>query len=101
MGGTKLGTGGLVRAYGEAASNALDLAKVEEIIPRHLVEVVFSYDDTSGAMHAIHQFDIVIQETRYSDVTLLILAVRTAQSVAFEAAFIEACSGRGWVRTLD
>ena len=32
-GGTKLGTGGLVRAYGEAASLALDAATVKEIIP--------------------------------------------------------------------
>ncbi|MDA1028201.1 MAG: IMPACT family protein [Bacteroidetes bacterium] len=99
-GGTKLGTGGLVRAYGEAASIALDLAKIDEIIPRTKVEIEFAYDDTSGAMHVVQQFDTVIDETNYSEITRLKLGVRTTQVEAFESTYIEVLSGRGVVRII-
>jgi uncharacterized YigZ family protein len=100
-GGTKLGTGGLVRAYGDAASLALDAAPIKEIIPRTLVSVSFAYDDTSPAMHTFGLFDVLIQDTAYSDVTEITLAVRSSQVVAFEQALIEALSGRGGFRLMD
>lgn len=94
-GGTKLGTGGLVRAYSTAASIALDSAKIDEVIRRTKVEIEFEYDDTSGAMHVIQQFDTLIEETNYSEITRLKLAIRTAEVKAFETAYVEGLSGRG------
>lgn len=94
-GGTKLGTGGLVRAYGEAASLALDGAEVEEIIPRSTLRFVFDYDDTSPAMHTIGQFDVLVTDTSYSERTIVTLAVRESQVEAFRNAFLNALSGRG------
>lgn len=99
-GGTKLGTGGLVRAYGEAASLALNLAKIDEIILRTKVEIEFAYDDTSGAMHVVQQFDSVIGETNYSETTRMTLAVRTTQVEAFERAYVEVLSGRGTIQVM-
>ncbi len=100
-GGTKLGTGGLVRAYGEAAGAALDQATIAEIIPRTLVALEYAYDDTSPSMHAIGQFDVIIKETTYSEQTCMILAVRSAQILEFEQAIIEALSGRGVFSIVD
>ena len=94
-GGTKLGTGGLVRAYGEAAGLALDAAKLLEVIPRTSVKVAFSYDDTSPAMHLINQFDVVVLETKYSDLTTMVLDIRTSEIDRFRASFIDALGGRG------
>ncbi|NQV72290.1 YigZ family protein [bacterium] len=94
-GGTKLGTGGLVRAYGEAASLALDAAQVKEIIPRTALRFVFDYDDTSPAMHTISQFDVIVLETSYSERTSMTLDIRSSQVDAFRAVFLEALGGRG------
>lgn len=96
-GGTKLGTGGLIRAYGEAASLALDEAPVKTVIPRERITIRFAYEDTSPAMHTIGQFDTVMADTRYSEQTEIDVDVRAGESDAFERAFIEALSGRGEV----
>lgn len=44
FGGTKLGTGGLVSAYGQSAKNALDALPVVEKIYTIKVRLVFGYD---------------------------------------------------------
>lgn len=97
FGGTKLGTGGLVRAYGDAASEALDAAAIEVNIIRVPVVLGFDYADTSPAMHVISQYDGEIQETRYSEKTELVVAVRRSSVEDFVAAFTEALSGRGYI----
>ena len=94
-GGTKLGMGGLARAYGDAAAEALAAAPVVEKVLRTPVRVRFGYDDTSPALHTVGRFDAEIRDTRYSDVTELVVAVRRSQADAFVAAFTEALGGRG------
>lgn len=95
FGGTKLGTGGLVRAYGDAARLALDAAGVETVTRRVPVLVRFAYADTSAALHAIARFDTVTTDTAYGDDTALTLAVRASQADALVAAFVDATAGRG------
>ncbi len=94
-GGTKLGTGGLIRAYGDAAALALDRSRIEERILRTPVRLRFAYDDTSPAMHLLSRFDTELLDTRYSEETELTVAVRRSQTAAFAAAFTEALAGRG------
>lgn len=94
-GGTKLGTGGLIRAYGDAAAGALDAATLREVTLRDTVFISFAYDDTSPAMHVVGQFDAVIASSRYDDRTHLELQVRRSQADAIAAAFVEALGGRG------
>lgn len=97
FGGTKLGTGGLLRAYGEAAAAVLDAATVEVRIERVPVRLRFAYADTSPAMHALHAFDAEIAEQHYSDETELVVLVRRSQAEALREAFVEALGGRGEV----
>jgi len=94
-GGTKLGVGGLVRAYGDAARLALEAANVETVTRRVPVSVRFAYADTSAALHTIGRFDTVTTDTVYGDDTALTLAVRASQADALVAAFVEATAGRG------
>ena len=96
-GGTKLGVGGLVRAYGDAASAALDAAGSVTRTRRTLVRVSFDYDDTSPALHTIGQFDAEQQSQTYDARTHLLLAVRNSQVDDFGAAFVDALGGRGEV----
>lgn len=95
FGGTKLGTGGLIRAYGDAAVQVLEKASVVKRILRELLRLRFRYDDTSPAMHIINQYDAVIQETTYTEETEIIIGVRRSQAAAFVEAFTDALGGRG------
>lgn len=45
FGGTKLGAGGLVRAYGSSVSNALEVADIATLIPGKLTQIECSYSD--------------------------------------------------------
>ena len=96
-GGTKLGTGGLVRAYGEAAALVLDAAPVAERIVRVPVRLRFAYDDTSPAMHTVSRFDAEIAEQHYAEDTELVVRVRRSEADALRAAFIDALGGRGTI----
>jgi putative IMPACT (imprinted ancient) family translation regulator len=53
FGGTKLGVGGLVRAYGEAAAVALAGAPRREGIPGRRVVIRYPYTHTAAVMRAI------------------------------------------------
>ena len=99
-GGTKLGTGGLIRAYGEAAALALDAAPVEQHTRRTRLRLRFAYADTSPAMHTLSRFDTEIVETHYSDETEIVVGVRRSEVEAFRTAFTEALAGRGTVEPL-
>ncbi|HIG75193.1 MAG TPA: DUF1949 domain-containing protein [Bacteroidetes bacterium] len=101
-GGTKLGTGGLARAYGEAAALALDTAAEQRLVERRTVRAPvtlrFAFADTSAAMRTVEQFDAEIRDQAYTaDGTTLALAVRQSQADALAAQFVEATAGRGEV----
>ena len=100
-GGTNLGTGGLIRAYGDAAAGALDSAKKATRILRERLSLRFEYGDTSPAMHTIGQFDAPILETNYSDDTEIIVNVRRAETEVLQSIFTSALAGRGTVKRLD
>ena len=97
-GGTKLGTGGLVRAYGEVAALVLDGAPKREVIVRAPMRLFFAFADTSPAMHTIGKFDAEIAETNYSEKgTEMLVNVRRSEVERLETAFTEALGGRGEV----
>ncbi len=96
-GGTRLGTGGLIRAYGDAASQVLDACKIEEHIIRKRLRVAFDYPDTSPAMHTIDSFDAIVESSKYDDHTELVVAVRKSEVEIFTEQFVENLGGRGRV----
>lgn len=98
FGGTKLGTGGLVRAYGEAAKAALAEVPVEERVLRVSFRIDFAFEDTSPALHCLTRFDVERGATLYDERTRMDVAVRSSQAIAFEAAWVEALRGRGGIR---
>jgi len=66
-GGTKLGYGGLVRAYSQAAKGALEDAGATQEVPRATVRVEVKYDDSGTARSVIesegYDFDADYGET--------------------------------------
>lgn len=55
FGGTKLGVGGLLRAYGEAASQALRNAPRRQGIPAIRLRIRYPYSHTSTVMRALER----------------------------------------------
>ena len=70
-GGTKLGTGGLVRAYGDAVKAVLELASLAEKVPTHTVmlAIPYSYVERIRLLVAAHNGRL-LDETFAADVTV-------------------------------
>lgn len=97
-GGTKLGTGGLARAYGEAAAAVLDRAPQRTRVVRVPVHLRFAFDDTAAAMRLLDRFDAEVAEQAYSPAGAeMALAVRQSHAGPLAEAFVEATAGRGEV----
>lgn len=101
FGGTKLGTGGLSRAYGEAAAAVLERTKSIEHVISERVNVSFKYDDTTPAMQTIDQFAAKVLESSYTERTELTLAIPRSKVEEFLRAFTDALGGRGKATRLD
>jgi len=95
FGGTKLGTGGLMRAYADAADAALERATIVEKVVRTPVRLRFAYDDTAPARQVLQHFDAEVTDSDYTDVTELTVGVRASEVEAFVEAFRNGLSDRG------
>ena len=100
-GGTKLGTGGLIRAYGDAAKQVLEAATLIEKVIRVPVRLTFDYGDTSPASRVLDRFDLETIERNYTDVTELVVGVRESEVDAFLTAFTNGLGDRGTATVLD
>lgn len=70
FGGTMLGAGGLIRAYGQAVSGAIDAIGVVERKPLSLQFFIASYDDAGRIENAIRASDFPLDDVTYgNDVT--------------------------------
>jgi len=93
FGGTKLGVGGLARAYGEAASGALQAA---EHVVRYSVEtlsVVFPHGQIGNVMHALATTGARSGETSYDDRVHLTIEIRKSKVDELKTLLIEKTGG--------
>ena len=67
FGGTKLGTGGLVRAYADAANAAIDAAQVLTQTVMREIEIDFDHERTGIVYRALEEFGITFQPGRYDE----------------------------------
>lgn len=73
FGGTKLGTGGLVRAYGDAARAALSALKTEEKRLRHTLGVEVSYAAYEYTKRLITRYEGEIEDEDFAgDITIIL-----------------------------
>lgn len=94
FGGTKLGTGGLARAYAECANLTLEGA---QIIKRYITDtyrIVFPYAMTGSVMNLIGQYKAGIHQTVYGETTEMEIQIRQSFADAFERDITNATAGK-------
>lgn len=94
FGGTKLGRGGLVRAYGDTAAAVLDAATTVE---RHRTvqrRLDHPYDLTAAVDGVLAAFDATEVDATYGAAVTRTVSVRRSRADAFDTALREATAGR-------
>ncbi len=100
FGGTLLGAGGLVRAYGAAARGAIDAAGVAVFEPYTELRLTCGYSDYQKVEYELPKFETIIDGTDFGADVTLSLAVRDAVLAPFLARMSELCCGRAAVETV-
>ena len=99
FGGTKLGTGGLARAYGEAAREALAAAPRREIWREVLLEIAVAYADV-GAVEAVLARDAAVVrgcDRLFSGDPVFRVRTLRGQAAGLAARVTEATAGRAGI----
>jgi uncharacterized YigZ family protein len=97
FGGTKLGTGGLSRAYAEAVKSVLATLPTAERVERERITVTIGYGEVDAVQRLFAAHDVVIEGEEYAADVRYRLAVPTSDRHAFESALAEASQGRAIV----
>ncbi len=73
FGGTKLGTGGLVRAYGDAVNEVLQIAHLYEY--KKLIEkkLIFEYSYLSKVEYILNKYDIITRDKNFEENVIFIV----------------------------
>ncbi len=94
FGGTKLGFGGLIRAYTEITKEVLDACTVEHRIRTEHVRIEFPYELTGSVMHVISRHRGQIADSIYGEKTILILEIPYRDIDIFKNSLIESTANR-------
>jgi len=101
FGGTKLGTGGLIRAYGGCAAQALEIAGLEKKFIFQKVSIKFPYELTGSVMGIISQTECRVNKTNYGSDTEMILEVRMSLVDQFIKRVNDDCSGKVTISRME
>lgn len=93
FGGIMLGAGGLIRAYGGAVSEALDVIGIVERLPLAVVNVTANYDDAGRIENAIRARDLDLVDVAYAMDVTFELVMPPANVGAFDTWLQELTNG--------
>jgi len=96
-GGVKLGVGGLVRAYGDAAAAGLAHADVKTIVPTRDVVVEVGYEQLGVIEALCAREGRERPEPTYGDRVTFVFSVPTAEAEGLAARVVEQSAGRATV----
>jgi len=101
FGGVKLGTGGLVRAYGDAARAAMEASGVKEryLCSRFRFDLAFPLYDRW--QKELHELGGVVDTAEFSDHVTMKITIRNSQADRLVEAFIRLTAGKGKVEPLS
>jgi len=94
FGGVKLGTGGLSRAYREAANQVLDQAHTRECFVMQIFKLRFAHDQVSAVMKVMSDFNLKPISISYAESVEVTAAIRRSGFEQLRATVIDRCHGR-------
>lgn len=97
FGGVKLGVGGLIQAYRTAAAEALKAAPTTIAHRTRLLQVGFSYEQTSPITRLLDGLGLHPSQTRYDTRCHWTVPVRLAQARAVESQLLETGATCHWL----
>jgi len=99
FGGVKLGAGGLIRAYGQSVSAAID--EVGVVVRKELtqVAVLAGFEDAGRLENAVRADGREPDDVQYGENVTILLTLDPADVPDFEASVAEQTSGRATVET--
>ena len=101
FGGVLLGTGGLVRAYGEAAAKAVEDADKKVICLSRIYDVTVDYADFDKVKYLIENEDGTDMEVSYTDKVVIRLTVPDRSAELLEKQISEKTAGRCEIRYIE
>lgn len=75
FGGTKLGVGGLVRAYGQAAKEILSLVDIIKIEAQTRLQINFDYSQTANVDPVMNRYDVQIISQSYGSYIEVVVSI--------------------------
>ncbi|MGI3105155.1 YigZ family protein [Vibrio alginolyticus] len=100
-GGIKLGTGGLVKAYGGGVQQALKLLQTIEKKITTKLRLTLDYGFMPIAQSVMPQFSAIEVEAEYSDQVVLVVEIELREVSAFTQAIINKSGAKAIVTPLD
>jgi uncharacterized YigZ family protein len=98
-GGTKLGTGGLARAYSRAVEEVLGVMKYSEFVPRKTVTASIEYNQLNLLKQRLPEFEVAVLKEDFSDVIHLRLSLPEEHLESFSRLFSNLTHGRSLLTT--
>jgi uncharacterized YigZ family protein len=100
FGGTKLGVGGLARAYGETAGAALDLATPVLKFPTDMARIFTTYEDMRAVRALVDRYAVRFEE-EFLDAVVYTMEIRSDLTDEFSTQLTEISQGRAGMIRLD
>ena len=94
FGGVLLGTGGLVRAYTQAAQAGLGNCEIGEMVYSQKLTLVLSYNMINNVQYYLGQKDVPICESRYEADVQFDICVRESEVSGIKQGLIEKTEGQ-------
>lgn len=94
FGGTKLGAGGLIRAYSHAVSHGIDEIGIVEGKLQQDVSLTIAYPLLGKLQNYLENNQLAIKETLFTDEVVVVCSIDEESVAAFEASITELLSGQ-------
>lgn len=101
FGGTKLGTGGLVRAYSDSARQALSKSGRKEHFVTGTVRVKIDFSYYDAVLKIAHESGAVQSDAEFTDTVTMRLTVRESRIDRLIETIIEGTNGKAEIEKID
>jgi len=101
FGGTKLGTGGLVRAYGGATAAAIAASALSPIFPKQKLRLQYSYAQTAAVQKILRLVAAEMLQEQFGGAVSQVIAVRLLQAEETQRLLRDAGAGKIVIEALE